>query len=305
MPGLPAVTDGHRILTVDVFAEKPLAGNQLAVVLDAADIPSEAMQKIAKEMNISETTFVLPPSDPSYAARVRIFTPASELQFAGHPTVGTAWVLATEGLVPGGALEFILEEGVGPVPVRGVKGPDGLTFWMTHPELTFGAIERRRVQAAGVIGLTEDDLVPDVPVQVASTGNPFLFFALRDARAVDEAVADQELLSDILEGTHGFGAFIFAAVGGNRLYSRMFSLDIPEDPATGSGSGPLGAFAVKYGLVPRAPKVAIVSEQGTKMGRQSFIHIELAYGASEDIPTRIEVGGSVRPVIAGTLLHFE
>jgi trans-2,3-dihydro-3-hydroxyanthranilate isomerase len=292
----------HRIHTVDVFAEKPLAGNQLAVVLDAADIPEDVMQRIAKEMNISETTFVLPPADPAHAARVRIFTPASELQFAGHPTVGTAWVLSTQGLVPGGGLEFVLEEGVGPVKVRGVKGADGLTFWMTHPELTYGASERRRVQAAEAIGLTEDDLVADVPVEVASTGNPFLFFALRDATAVDAASADLELLREVLEATQSFGAFIFASVGGNRLYSRMFSLDIPEDPATGSGSGPLGAFAVKYGLVPRAPRVAIVSEQGTRMGRQSFIHIELTYRDSEDIPTRIEVGGSVRPVITGTLL---
>jgi len=292
----------HRIHTVDVFAENALAGNQLAVVLDAADIPEDVMQRIAKEMNISETTFVLPAADPAHAARVRIFTPANELQFAGHPTVGTAWVLSTQGLVPGGGLEFVLEEGVGPVKVRGVKSADGLTFWMTHPGLTYGASERRRIQAAEAIGLTEDDLVANVPVQVASTGNPFLFFALSDATAVDAAVADYELLREVLEATQSFGAFIFAAVGGNRLYSRMFSLDSPEDPATGSGSGPLGAFAVKHGLVPRAPRVAIVSEQGTKMGRQSFIHIELTYGESEDVPTRIDVGGSVRPVITGTLL---
>jgi trans-2,3-dihydro-3-hydroxyanthranilate isomerase len=292
----------HRIHTVDVFAENPLAGNQLAVVLDAEDIPGDVMQRIAKEMNISETTFVMPPANPAHAARIRIFTPASELPFAGHPTVGTAWVLSTQGLVPGGALEFVLEEGIGPVKVRGVKTADGLTFWMTHPELTFGASERRRAHAAEAIGLTEDDLVPEVPVQVASTGNPFLFFALRDAGAVDAAAADAELLSEILEATHAFGAFIFAAVGGNRLYSRMFSLDIPEDPATGSGSGPLGGFAVKYGLVPRGPRVAIVSEQGTKMGRQSFIHIDLTYRGSEEVPSHIEVGGSVRPVITGTLL---
>lgn len=292
----------HRIHTVDVFAEKPLAGNQLAVVLDAGDIPDDVMQRIAKEMNISETTFVLPPADPAHAARVRIFTPASEVPFAGHPTVGTAWVLSTQGLVPGGTLEFVLEEGVGPVKVRGVKSADGLSFWMTHPELTFGASERRRAHASEAIGLIEDDLVPEVPVQVASTGNPFLFFALRDARAVDAAVADLELLGDVLEATSAFGAFIFAAVGGNRLYSRMFSLDIPEDPATGSGSGPLGAFAVKYGLVSRAPRVAIVSEQGTKMGRQSIVHIELTYRDSEEVPSLIEVGGSVKPVITGTLL---
>lgn len=299
------MSKGHRIHTVDVFAETPLAGNQLAVVLDAADIPSDAMQRIAKEMNISETTFVLPPQDPTNAARIRIFTPASELPFAGHPTVGTAWVLATEGLVPGGAMEFVLEEGVGPVRVRGVKGPGGLSFWMRHPELTFGAIERRRAHAAEAIGLADADLVEDVPVQVVSTGNPLLFFALRDGLAVDEAVADLDLLSDVLKGTNAFGAFIFAVVGPNRLYSRMFSLDVPEDPATGSATGPLGAFAVTYGLVPRASKVALVSEQGTKMGRQSFLHIELTYRGEEDVPSDIEVGGSVRPVITGTLLDFE
>ena len=273
------------------------------MVLDAEDIPSDVMQRIAREMNISETTFVLPPSNPTNAARVRIFTPASELPFAGHPTVGTAWVLATQGLVPGNATEFVLEEGVGDVPVRGVKSAGGLTFWMRHPALSFGAVERRRAQAADAIGLSEDDLVAEVPVQVASTGNPCLFFALRDPRAVDAAVPDLEGLAEVLDRTGAFGAFVFAPAGGDRLYSRMFSLDIPEDPATGSASGPLGAFAVKYGLVPRAPLVALVSEQGTKMSRQSFIHIELAYGASEDIPDRIEVGGSVRPVITGTLLH--
>jgi trans-2,3-dihydro-3-hydroxyanthranilate isomerase len=207
--------------------------------------------------------------------------------------------------VPGGSLDFVLEEGVGPVKVRGVKGPGGLAFWMTHPELTYGLVERRRAQAAEAIGLAESDLVPEVPVQVASTGNPFLFFALRDGVAVDEAVLDRELLSEVLTGTHSFGAFIFAAVGGNRLYSRMFSLDIPEDPATGSGSGPLGAFAVKHGLVPRVPRVELVSEQGTKMGRQSMIHIELSYSGSDENPSQIEVGGSVRPVITGTLLDFD
>ena len=303
MPTHAAVIAGHRVHTVDVFAETALAGNQLAVVLDAEDIPDDVMQRIAREMNISETTFVLPPHDPANAARVRIFTPASELPFAGHPTIGTAWVLATQGLVRGGAMEFVLEEGIGAVPVWGVKGAGGLTFWMRHPPLSFGTVERRRAQAADAIGLTDADLLADVPVQVANTGNPHLFFALRDARAVDDATVDLEGLTEVLKATHAFGAFIFAAVGGNRLYSRMFSLDVAEDPATGSASGPLGAFAVKYGLVPRAPVVAIASEQGTKMGRQSFIHIELTYEGSQDIPARIEVGGSVRPVITGTLTH--
>lgn len=297
----------HKIFTVDVFTDKPLAGNQLAVVLDAHDIPADVMQRIAKEMNISETTFVLPPDDPAHAARVRIFTPAEELPFAGHPTIGTAWVLATQGLVPGEALEFTLEEKIGPVPVRGVSVPGGLAFWMTHPAAEFGEVYEERIDVAAAVGLTEHDLVAGVPIQVARTGVPFLFVALRDARSVDAAVPNQQLLRSLFHNTPPLAVFIFASLGKSRLYSRMFAphvLDIPEDPATGSASGPLGAFAVKSGLVPRASSVSIVSEQGTKMGRQSFINIELEYGESPDIPTRIEVGGSVMPVISGTLPDF-
>lgn len=291
---------GYTIHVVDVFTERPLAGNQLAVVLHAEGIPSDVMQRIAKEMNISETTFVLAPEHSGNVARVRIFTPGAELPFAGHPTIGTAWVLFTEGMVPDGALEFTLEEGIGPVRVRGVAGTNGLTFWMTHPTVTFGKVISERGKAAAAIGLTERDLHGDVPIQVASTGVPFVYVALRDADAVDAAVSERERLA----GVFSEGVFLFAPLGDHRLYSRMFSphvLDIPEDPATGSGSGPLGAFAVKYGIVPRSATVSLVSEQGTKMGRQSFIHIELAYPQSGDIPSRIEVGGSVVPTLKGEL----
>jgi trans-2,3-dihydro-3-hydroxyanthranilate isomerase len=259
------------------------------------------MQRIAREMNFSETTFVLPPDEPAHAAKLRIFTPATELPFAGHPTVGTAWVLSDEGLVPGGALEFVLEEGVGPVSVRGVKVKDRLLFWMTHPPLTFGEVFAH-TQLADALGLSLSDFVAEVPAQVASTGSPFLFAALRDARSVDAAVSDRLRLQHLLRDGSAHGVFMFSVLPRNRLYSRMFSVDTPEDPATGSASGPLVAFAVKYGLVKRAPKVSMISEQGTKMGRQSFVHIELEYGESPDIPSRIEVGGSVMPVLKGELL---
>src|SRR5438445_7759075 len=131
---------GRTIRIVDVLTEKALAGNQLAVVLDGRELSTEEMQRIAREMNFSETTFILPPEDPAHAAKVRIFTPAGELKFAGHPTIGTAWVLANEGLVPGGSLEFTLEEGVGPIKVRGVKEEGHTIFWMTHPQLSFGDV---------------------------------------------------------------------------------------------------------------------------------------------------------------------
>jgi len=295
----------YPIHIVDVFTERALTGNQLAVVLDADDIPSDVMQRVAREMNFSETTFVMTPTQPGHAARVRIFTPGIELPFAGHPTVGTAWVLATQGLVPGGSLEFTLEEGVGPVPVRGEQGANGLTFWMTHPPLKFGEVISDRGRIAAGIGLDERDLAADVPLQVASTGVPFLYVVVKDARAVDAAMPDRARLRSAFAGREPFPVFMFAAVAPDRVYSRMFATDvigIDEDPATGSASGPLGAFAVKYGLVPHAPRVSITSEQGTKMGRRSIIHIRLEYGADRDIPTRIEVGGAVMPVVMGTLV---
>ncbi len=290
----------YTIHTVDVFTDTPLTGNQLAVVLHAEGIPGDVMQRIAKEMNISETTFVLAPEHAGNVAKVRIFTPASELPFAGHPTIGTAWVLFTEGLVPGGSMEFTLEEGVGPVPVRAERGASSLTFWMTHPPVTFGDILSDRPAAAAAMGLSESDLVPEVPIQVGSTGVPFVYVALRDAAAVDRAISER----DRLAGVFPHGVFLFATVGRDRLYSRMFAphvMNIYEDPATGSGSGPLGAFAVKYGLVRRSPDVSLVSEQGTKMGRRSLVHIKLSYAADGDLPVRIEVGGSVVPTLKGEL----
>jgi trans-2,3-dihydro-3-hydroxyanthranilate isomerase len=294
---------GYAIHVVDVFTERPLSGNQLAVVLGAEAIPEEVMQRIAREMNLSETTFVLPPADRSHVARVRIFTPGKELPFAGHPTIGTAWVLVNQGLVPAGQLRFTLEEAVGPVPVR--VDPASGTLWMTHPTVSYGEVVAERAEIADALGLGEQDLVPDVPLQAASTGLSFLYVPLKDARAVDAAVSDKGRLSRVFGEREPLPVFLFAALGPDRLYSRMFSphvFDIAEDPATGSASGPLGAFAVRHGLIPRKPEVSIVSEQGTKMGRQSFVHIKLNYVSDQEKPTGIEVGGSVVPVLSGTLV---
>jgi trans-2,3-dihydro-3-hydroxyanthranilate isomerase len=289
----------HRqVRIVDVFTDKPLAGNQLAVVLDGSDLTPKTMQRIAREMNFSETTFVLPPEDRAHAAKIRIFTPHTELPFAGHPTIGTAWVLSNEGFAHGD--EFTLEEQVGPVKVRCVRENGRSLVWMTHPPLTFGQVFPHK-PVANAIGVAEDAIVHNVPAQIASTGNPFLFVTLRDAALVDSAGSDPASVRKLLKSSGAHGVFLVAAHGPGRLYSRMFAVDIPEDPATGSASGPLGAYAVKYGLVERGPKVSIVSEQGTKMGRQSFVHIELAYGESRDVPERIEVGGGVMPVLSGTL----
>jgi trans-2,3-dihydro-3-hydroxyanthranilate isomerase len=290
----------RKIRIVDVFTDRSLAGNQLAVVLDGKDLSPRLMQRIAREMNFSETTFVLPPENAAHAARIRIFTPAVELPFAGHPTIGTAWVLMDERVVPKAQKEFVLEENVGPVPVRA----DGAMVWMTHPKLSFGQVVPHK-QVAAAIGVEEADIVDDIPAQVASTGNPFLYVVLRDGETVDRAVCERPRLDKLLQQRDlGHGIYLFAGAGPNRLYGRMFAPDNGEDPATGSAAGPLGAFAVRYGLVERAPKVAIVTEQGTKMGRQSTLHTSLEYGDSKEVPDRIEVGGSVMPVLSGELAEL-
>jgi len=295
----------YRLRWVDVFTERALAGNPLAVVLQPDGLSTAQMQAIARETNLSETTFVLPPEAAGHAARVRIFTPHVELPFAGHPTIGTGWVLLDEGTVERHTESFVLEEGVGPVPVRVDRSGPMPRLWMTHPPVKYGEVIGRRGDIATALGLTLGDLVREVPIQVASTGLAFLYVALRDAHAVDAAVSNGEALTDVLDA-HGLPpVFLFAAIGGNRLYSRMFGAHSAtrtvEDPATGSASGPLGAFAVRYGLVPRAAEVSIVSEQGTRMGRQSFVRIKLSYADGAGDPSRIEVGGSVVPVMTAEL----
>jgi trans-2,3-dihydro-3-hydroxyanthranilate isomerase len=295
----------YHLRWVDVFTERALAGNPLAVVLEADGLSSTQMQAIARETNLSETTFVLPPDQREHAAKVRIFTPHVELPFAGHPTVGTGWVLLDEGLVSPDAAGFTLEEGVGPIPVKVDRSGGALVLWMTHPVVKFGETIEQRNEMAAALRLTVADLQPDVPIQIVSTGVPFVYVALKNAAAVDRAESSGEALTSLLDPHGLLPVFLFAAIGGKRLYSRMFgphsSTQIVEDPATGSASGPLGAFAVRYGLIPRAPQVLIVSEQGTRMGRQSFIQIKLAYSTDADVPERIEVGGSVVPVMTAEL----
>lgn len=308
-----------RFVQVDVFTDRVFGGNPLAVVFEAAGLSDTVMQAIAREMNCSETTFLLPPTRPDCAARVRIFTPAREVPFAGHPTIGTAWVLATEKLLPPDTRRFNLEEGIGAVEVTLEGEPAQPTFlWMRHGEPRFGPELIKRAGFARALGLAESDLLVGSPICVGSTGNTFLYIPLRDREVVDRARLDvPALLAAQGEGPN-LGVFVFspdrdpkpgagrgAAAGepsGYKVYSRMFAphtSGVPEDPATGSASGPLGAYLVERGLVTPADTVDIVSEQGTRMGRPSFIRIRI--GMSAGRINEILVGGSVVPVIEGRL----
>jgi trans-2,3-dihydro-3-hydroxyanthranilate isomerase len=281
-------------------------GNPLAVVLDAGGLSDDEMQSIAREMNLSETTFVLPSQRPDCAARVRIFTPGVELPFAGHPTIGTAVVLAAEGLLPQEAPEIVLEEGVGPVAVRFEGDSAAPRFaWMTHRPASFEPEVQDRGAIAAALYLTEADLLEGAPITVGSTGLPFLFVPVRDQTIVDRATLDPLLLPRHLFSSAASGLFIFAPDldrSARRVYCRMLGIDsvgIGEDPATGSASGPLGVYLVEHGLVQPDHEVHIVSEQGTRMGRQSFIHIRIRN--SGDQIAAIEVGGSTVRVLDGTL----
>lgn len=287
----------YRFLQVDVFTESMFGGNALAVFPDAQALSSELMQSLALEMNLSETTFVLPSDDPSCVARVRIFTPGTELPFAGHPTIGTAFVLARLGRVLD--RHFAFQEGVGSVPVR-LEGD--LAFpsfvWMRHPPAVFGSPLLDRAAIAETLGLEASDLL-DHPVQVGSTGVPFVYVPVRDRATVDRAYPTTRDLDPIDPDSRPQGFFVFAPQE-NGAYSRMFgatSRGISEDPATGGASGALGAYLLKEGFVPSSPEMRMVSHQGVKMGRPSSVHILVE--TEGGVIRRIEVGGSVVPVLEG------
>lgn len=267
----------YRYRVVDVFTSTPLEGNPLAVFSDVARLGGEMMQKIARELNLSETTFLLPTARPDCAARVRIFTPAREMEFAGHPTIGSAWVLLDEGKVT--EKRFLLDERIGAVPIRVEDG----FVWLTTP-----AIEELGVRenAESAFGLAASDRLGP-PAEVVSAGNPCLFLAVRDKEAVDRAYP-----VGVLESLCYY-VFTPTAEG---AYSRMFApeLGVVEDPATGSAAGPLASYMMKHGLMPSADGTRIVVEQGVKMGRRSRMCV-LVNGHA------IEVGGQVTPVIEGTV----
>jgi trans-2,3-dihydro-3-hydroxyanthranilate isomerase len=283
---------------VDVFTDRAFGGNPLAVVTNGRGVSGETMQSVAKEFNLSETTFVLPPDDPRHDWRVRIFTPAHELPMAGHPTVGTTFVLAREHMIPRGGREskIVLEEGVGPVPVR-VEFENGEPSFaeMSQPLPTFGPRLEERGAVAAMLSLEESDLEADLPVEVVSCGVPFLYVPLRGLDAARRARPRVDLIERVSD-EHGIppAVFVFtreAEGAGSTVHSRMFApgMGITEDPATGAASGPLGCYLVRYGLVEGDPAAEIVSEQGIEMGRPSYVRIRIER-RGDDI-TAVRVGG--------------
>ncbi len=300
-----------RYFTADVFTDRRFGGNQLAVFPDARGIPEELMLTITREFNYSETTFVLPPSDPRNTRRVRIFTPGGEVPFAGHPTVGTAYVLAHAGEVKlhGPETRIVFEEGVGPVPVT-ISARDGVPAYSRLsvaklPER--GPLPPEPGELARALSLDEGDLVGgEWAAEVWSCGLPFLFIPLRNRNAVRRARVRLDAWEAALSHFAAPEMFVFALDPereGSDIRARMFApgLSVPEDPATGSACAALAGY-----LAARSPgtgeHLRWVVEQGFEMGRPSVVEVEAE--RRNGAVTAVRVGGSSVIVCEG-VLHLD
>ncbi|WP_049969955.1 PhzF family phenazine biosynthesis protein [Haladaptatus cibarius] len=288
---------------VDVFAQEKYAGNQLAVVHDAAALSDEEMQIITRETNFSEATFI-ESADGNGGYDVRIFDPAEEIPFAGHPTLGTAFVIR-EFVRDDRPDELTLNLGVGQIPVHVERDEDGTElFWMRQIPPTFEKTFDHSL-AARVLSLNEDDIDEAYPVQLVSTGLPTLVVTLRSLDAVKRAQTNHEPYYEELIGPHGnLNVLLFApeTEDENDLHARVFAdcAGVPEDPATGSSNGCLAAYLVKHNYFD-SDEIDVRVEQGYEMGRPSLLHLR-ASGGEDENGIEVRVGGKVIPVAEGNLL---
>ncbi len=284
---------------VDVFAEEKYEGNQLAVFMDAASLTTENMQKLANEMHFSETTFVLSNKENDGGYDVRIFTPDAELPFAGHPTLGTAYVILNELIRKPMISEVVLNLKVGRIHVK-VDGCNGV-LWMKQVEPVF---LRRfdKAPIADMLGISADDIDDGYPIQEVSTGIPFVIVPLKSLTSVRRAYLDLRKYQGFFAGKEPEGLLVFCKETlktENDLHVRVFTRfpSVMEDPATGSGNGCLAAYLVKDRYF-NTPKIDIRVEQGYEMGRPSLLFLRAeAKGDNIDVL----VGGRVIPVAKGHL----
>jgi trans-2,3-dihydro-3-hydroxyanthranilate isomerase len=273
-----------RYVVADVFTDTPLAGNPVAVFTDARALEGEEMQRLARELNLSETVFVLPAEADGHA-RIRIFTPGIELPFAGHPTLGTAFVLAA----PMQLLEIRLETGMGTVPVALERGRDRIVFGRMQQPLPSWEPYAEKAALLSALGVERSEL----PVELYDNGARHAYVALASEDEVASLRPDFSTLSDLpaVLGTNCF------AGEGLRWKTRMFAPagGVAEDPATGSAAGPLAVHLARHGRIPFGEEVEI--SQGAEVGRPSTLYAR-ADGSAERLE-RVEVGGSAVVVARG------
>ena len=288
---------------VDVFTSVPLEGNQLAVFADGSSLSDAEMQAIAKETNLSETTFILPrdaATERERGVRVRIFTTNEELPFAGHPTLGTAMVLRNDAQRGNGkADEIALDLNVGRIPVR-FSIRDGLPFGlMTQRDPEFKN-KHSREDVARASGLSINDIADDVPIQTVSTGNAFAIVPLKSLAALQNLSPTWSNMKAYLDKSDAKFFYFVSREALNpeaKLQSRMIFYN-GEDPATGSAAGPCAAWAVQYGVVPADEQVLM--EQGVEMKRRSRIFFSA--GRNGDKIVNVRVGGHATEVARGEFI---
>jgi len=287
---------------LDVFAERKYAGNQLAVIIDKDGLSDRVMQDIAREMHFSETTFVRPEEQPDRSFAVRIFTPEHEVPFAGHPTLGTAYVIREE-LLRKPVQKIVLDLAAGHMPVTftGVGGAPGILWMHQNPPVFTRDFDRTVIARA--LCLPADAIDSRFPVQEVSTGLPFIIVPLVTRDAVTRAKINRDEYKDLISSTIAKAIFVFCSEPvhpGNTLHARMFAdyYGIPEDPATGSANGCLAGYLLRNEYFGEMPSVIRV-EQGYAVNRPSLIYCRATkYGDRIDV----DVGGNVIMVAKGELL---
>lgn len=293
---------------VDVFTDRPLAGNPLAVVLDGEGLSSVEMQAIAREMNLSETTFVLAPTKPEANYKVRIFTPGREMPFAGHPSIGTAHALAEEGKISlKERLTTVRQEvaiGVLPIEIEQVTA-GGRVITMTQGKPRLGRALTDVEDLAKALGISREEIASDeLPVQVSSTGLNQLMVPFRSLERIASLAPNFERLKAFEIRFQLDGCYVFVLKASDPkafVHARFFipSAGVPEDPATGSAAGALGAYLAGNGVFGSKTPVSFNIEQGSETGRPSLITVTVHQ--DRGVPDLVKVGGTAVTVLNGEM----
>ncbi len=300
-----------KFYQADVFTDRPFGGNPVAVFPDAEGLTDRQLQHIAREMNLSETVFVLAPTNPAAAVKLRIFTPSQEVPFAGHPVLGTFFVLAKLERLgeKRGTARYVYECNLGSFTIE-VQVREGeilqVVMWQPRPQF-LGTIHdvEDLVEVANALGLSKTQITQTrFPVEVVSTGLPIIIVPIRTLTGVRSIVPNITAINELCarHGAKGLMAFTTMTVEeASAVHTRMFAplIGVPEDPATGSASGALGAYLVHNGVVEVGPTTEILAEQGYELERPSRILIQVE--SDDDAIQEVKVGGQAVMVVEGTL----
>lgn len=274
---------------LDVFTKTPFSGNQLAVFFDSDGLETQQMQKLAKEINYSETTFISKSHDRDADYNIRIFTPRQEMPFAGHPTLGTAYSLLNifDSSVKGSE-KVRLRTQVGIIPLE----KRGENIWMRQIEPIFYDVLSDRESAAQMIGLDTEDISDDLPIEEVSTGNTFAIIPVKTLSAMNRAMGHTDWMEQFFSGRKSKAPYLFSLETENpeaSVHTRMFGAHygITEDAATGSAAGPLVGYLLKHKVFGK--RFEVINEQGVEMGRPSMIHLK---GEEKNGSASVEIGGT-------------